>query len=77
MIIAATASLYKFPKTVLTTLAVDLKSSTLESALLHLAKLNKQSLPLSVEKTLYDDFLHHTSIPISKMKQAVLEKLNL
>ncbi|WP_233418533.1 threonine synthase [Jeotgalibaca dankookensis] len=77
MIIAATASLYKFPKTVLTALDVDLKSSTLESALLHLAKLNKQTLPLSVEKALYDDFLHHTSIPISKMKQAVLEKLNL
>lgn len=77
MVIAATASSYKFPKTVLTALEVDLKSSTLESALLHLAKLNKQTLPLSVEKALYDDFLHHTSIPISKMKQAVREKLHL
>ena len=77
MVIAATASPYKFPKTVLTALEVDLKSSTLESALLHLAKLNKQTLPLSVEKALYDDFLHHTSIPIFKMKQAVREKLHL
>lgn len=77
MVIAATASPYKFPETVLTALGHDLKSATLESTLLHLAKLNNQTLPLSVEKALYDESLHHTRIPIFKMKQTVREKLHL
>lgn len=77
MVIASTASPYKFPDAVLKALDPDFKADNLESSLVKLREWTKRPFPTAIEEALNGEVLHHTVVPVSEMKQAVKDKLEI
>lgn len=77
MVIASTASPYKFPEAVLKALDPEFNITNLESALNKLHECAKQPFPPAIQEALHGEILHHTVVPVQAMKQAVINELGL
>lgn len=77
MVIAATASPYKFPEAVLKALDPGFTSLGLEDSLSKLQEWMKRPFPAAIEEALHGEILHDTVVPVAGMKQAVKDKLGI
>lgn len=77
MIVASTASPYKFPEAVLEALDPDYKISELSAALNRLQTLTHTPFPKAIDEALNGTILHHTVVPVDEMKQAIKDKLGI
>lgn len=76
-VVASTASPYKFPEAVLEAVDPSLKHPNLADLLNNLKSVTKVPFPPAIEEALYDPIRHDTVIPLSKMREIVLKKLNI
>lgn len=77
MVVASTASPYKFPEAVLEALTPDFKRSDLVSALEEVRAITATPFPAAIEEALCGETLHNTVVPVSEMKQAVKNILHI
>ena len=77
MVIASTASPYKFPEAVLEALAPDFESTDLISALEEVRTLTHNPFPAAIEEALSGEIVHDKVVSISEMKKAVKDFLHV
>lgn len=77
IVIASTASPYKFPLAVLEAAVANFSNDSLEASLQQLKELTGIPFPNAVDEALHDPILHDTTVKVSEMKEIVKKKLGL
>lgn len=77
LVVASTASPYKFPEAVLNAVSPQADNRSLEEALSEVKKQTEIPYPAAIEEALHAPVLHNQVVPTSRMKAEVEERLSV